>query len=665
VTQYDIIYNILMAISIFGVGVNMNYGFVRVAAAANELRVADCNFNAEKIIEIIRDAEKKSVEFLVFPELCITGYTCGDLFLKDTLLKGAKAALNKIAEATSGSSMVSIVGLPLVINGRTFNCAAVLQNGSILGFVPKTNLPNYYEFYEERWFNGADELDVNEIWFNDYIVPVGADLVFTAKNREGLAFGIEICEDLWSILPPSSFLTQGGATLLFNLSAGNELVCKGEFRRNLVKSQSSRCVAGYVYASSNSCESTTDSVFSGHLMIAENGNMLKESERFFFENKLEIADIDLDRLLYNRRILQPSRRSIISKSYRIIGFDYTSLPLADEIQRKVDKHPFVPENSGERDERCEDILSIQTLGLMKRMKHINTEKLVIGISGGLDSTLALIVSVRAIIKLGLPLSNIIAITMPGFGTTDRTFDNSVNLSKAYNTDLRIIDIKDACLQHFKDIGHDKNVHDITYENVQARERTQILMDVANKEGGLVVGTGDLSESALGWSTYNGDHMSMYSVNSGVPKTLVRHIINWYAQHEADEPINSILLDIIDTPISPELLPPADSGEIVQKTEDILGPYEVHDFFLYYMQSYGAGPAKLLFMAERAFEGQYSSSQLKKWLTLFCKRFFSQQFKRSCMPDGPKVGTVSLSPRADWKMPSDASVQLWLSELESL
>ncbi|NLO99157.1 MAG: NAD(+) synthase [Clostridiaceae bacterium] len=643
----------------------MNYGYVRVGAAANELRVSDCIFNKEKIIEIIKAAEKKSVEFLAFPELCITGYTCGDLFLKDTLLRGAKEALINIAEATNNSSMISIVGLPMVINGRIYNCAAVLQNGKVLGIVPKTNLPNYNEFYEDRWFTGADQLDVDEIWIDGHIVPVGADLVFTAKDRDELAFGIEICEDLWSILPPSSFLTQGGATLLFNLSAGNELVSKGEFRRNLVKSQSSRCVAGYVYASSNSCESTTDSVFSGHLMIAENGNMLKESERFFFENKLEIADVDLDRLIYNRRILQPSRRSVISRSYRIISFDYVSLPLADEIQRRIDKNPFVPENRRERDERCEEILSIQTLGLMKRMKHTNTEKLVIGISGGLDSTLALIVSVRAIIKLGLPLSNLIAITMPGFGTTDRTFDNSINLSKQYNTDLRIIDIKDSCLQHFKDIGHNKDVHDVTYENVQARERTQILMDVANKEGALVVGTGDLSEIALGWGTYNGDHMSMYSVNSGVPKTLVRHIINWYAENEADEPIKRILLDILDTPISPELLPPSNTGEIIQKTEDILGPYEVHDFFLYYMQSYGAGPAKLLFMAERAFNGQYSNSQLKQWLKVFIKRFFSQQFKRSCMPDGPKVGNVSLSPRTDWKMPSDASAQLWLSELDNI
>ncbi|NLL67759.1 MAG: NAD(+) synthase [Clostridiaceae bacterium] len=643
----------------------MDYGFVRVGAAAHELRVADCIFNTEKIIEVIKDAEKKSVEFLVFPELCITGYTCGDLFLKDTLLKGAKEALVKIAKATSESTMVSIVGLPLIINGRIYNCAAVLQKGKILGIVPKTNLPNYNEFYEDRWFTGSDQLDVEEIWIDNYMVPVGADLIFASKDREELVFGIEICEDLWSILPPSSFLTQGGATLLFNLSAGNELVSKAEFRRNLVKSQSSRCVAGYVYASSNSCESTTDAVFSGHLMIAENGNMLKESERFFFESKLEIADIDLDRLTYNRRILQPSRRSSISKNYRIINFEYSPLAILDEIQREVNKNPFVPENSGELEERCSEILSIQTLGLMKRIKHTNIKKLVIGVSGGLDSTLAFIVIARVIESLGLPMGNIIAVTMPGFGTTGRTYDNSVAIIKEYGADLRVIDIKDACLQHFRDIGHDKDVHDVTYENVQARERTQILMDIANKEGGLVVGTGDLSEIALGWSTYNGDHMSMYTVNSGVPKTLVRHVINWYAAHEASENIKKILYDIIDTPISPELLPPSKTGEIVQKTEDILGPYEVHDFFLYYMQSYGTGPAKLLFMAERAFNGQYSSLQLKKWLTVFCKRFFSQQFKRSCMPDGPKVGTIGLSPRSDWKMPSDASVQLWLSELDNL
>ncbi len=644
----------------------MNYSFARVAAASPKLRVADCSFNAKKIIEIIGQAESKSVEFLVFPELCITGYTCGDLFLKQVLLEGAKNALLSIANATKGSLMVSIVGSPMVINGKSFNCAVAIQNGRILGIVPKTNLPNYNEFYEVRWFIGSDLLDVDEIAIDDYIVPVGADLIFEAKGYEKLVFGIEICEDLWSLLPPSSFLAQGGANLLFNLSAGNELACKAEFRRDLVKSQSSRCVAAYVYSSSNSGESTTDMVFSGHIMIAENGNMIKESERFYFENKLEIADVDLERLNYNRRILQPSRRSRIDKDFRKVLFNYASdKSFEGEMQREIDKSPFVPTDVLELNQRCHEILSIQTLGLMKRMHHIKCEKLVIGISGGLDSTLAYIVASRAMQKLGLPLANIHAITMPGFGTTDRTKGNSIDLIKAYNSTLKIIDIQKACLQHFEDIGHDKDIHDVTYENVQARERTQILMDIANKIGGIVVGTGDLSELALGWCTFNGDHMSMYGVNSGVPKTLIRHVIEWYANNEANEIINKILYDIIGTPISPELLPPSSTGEIVQKTEDILGPYEVHDFFLYYMQSWGAGPAKLLFLAQKAFKQQYSSTQLKKWLTTFIKRFFAQQFKRSSMPDGPKVGTISLSPRGDWKMPSDASVDLWLSELENL
>lgn len=641
----------------------MKHSFARVAAASPELRVADCSFNATKIIEIIREAEAKSVEFLVFPELSITGYTCGDLFLKQVLLDGAKEALHTIANATKGSQMVSIVGLPMAINGKSFNCAAAIQNGRILGIVPKTNLPNYNEFYEARWFISSDLLDVDEIEIDEYSVPIGADLIFAARNYEKLVFGIEICEDLWSLLPPSSFLAQGGASLLFNLSAGNELACKAEFRRDLVKSQSSRCVAGYVYSSSNSGESTTDMVFSGHLMIAENGNILKESERFYFENKLEIADIDLERIHYNRRILQPSRRSSIAKDFRKVFFDYVAdKAFEGEIQREIDKSPFVPSNKSELDSRCREVLSIQTSGLMKRMHYINCEKLVLGVSGGLDSTLALIVAARAMQKLGIPLSNLHAITMPGFGTTDRTKNNSVELIKEYNATLKIIDIKKACLQHFEDIGHDKDVHDVTYENVQARERTQILMDIANKIGGIVVGTGDLSELALGWCTFNGDHMSMYGVNSGVPKTLVRHVIEWYANNEANETISQILYDIINTPISPELLPPSDTGEIAQKTEDIVGPYEVHDFFLYYMQSWGAGPSKLLFLAERAFKDKYSRTQLKNWLTIFIKRFFAHQFKRSSMPDGPKVGTISLSPRGDWKMPSDACAQLWLSAI---
>lgn len=641
----------------------MKYGFVRVAAASPEIRVADCSFNSKKIIELINEASKNSVEFIVFPELCITGYTCGDLFMKDTLLRGAKIALLEIAKATLGSTLISVVGLPFIVNGRYYNCAAVLQNGRILGIVPKTYLPNYNEFYETRWFTAADQLDEKEIWLGEEMVPVGTDLIFEAKDREELKFGIEICEDLWSLVPPSCYLAQGGATLLFNLSASNELIRKASFRRDLVKSQSSQCIACYVYSSANCSESSTDMVFSGHLLIAENGNILKESERFYFDNKMEIADIDLDRLSYNRRIMGPSRRKTCAQDYRTIFFEQSKGDFPYILQRSINKNPFIPMNNIERDGRCMEILSMQTCGLTKRISHTKTEKPIIGISGGLDSTLAFIVAIRAMLMLGLPVSNVHAITMPGFGTTDRTYDNSVNLIKEYGATLKVIDIKEACLQHFKDIDHDRDVHDTTYENVQARERTQILMDYANKIGGLVIGTGDLSELALGWCTYSGDHMSMYGVNAGIPKTLVKYVIQWYADHEADAAIGKILHDIIDTPISPELLPPSKTGEIAQKTEDILGPYEVHDFFLYYMQSWGAGPAKLLFLAEQVFKDQYSSEQLKKWLTVFIKRFFAQQFKRSCMPDGPKVGTVSLSPRGDWKMPSDASVELWLSELE--
>lgn len=642
----------------------MKYGFVRVAAASPELRVADVSFNSKKIIELINEANKNHVEFIVFPELCITGYTCGDLFMKDTLIEGAKEALLTIAQATMGSSLVSVIGLPLIISGRLYNCAAVLQNGRILGIVPKTYLPNYNEFYEARWFTVADQLDEKEIDLGEEIVPVGTDLIFEARGKEELKFGIEICEDLWSLVPPSCYLAQAGAALLFNLSASSESVCKADFRRDLVKSQSSRCIAGYIYSSANCCESSTDLVFGGHLLIAENGNILKESERFYFENKLEIADIDLDRLSYNRRIIGPSRRKTGDRDYRVILFEQANDICPDILQRSINKNPFIPLNDEDRDERCMEILSMQTCGLIKRLIHSKIEKLVIGISGGLDSTLAFIVTIRAMKRLGLPVSNIHTITMPGFGTTDRTYDNAINLIKEYNATLKVVDIKEACLKHFEDIGHDKDVHDVTYENVQARERTQILMDYANKTGGLVIGTGDLSELALGWCTYNGDHMSMYAVNTGIPKTLVRYIIQWYADNEADEAVGKILHDILDTPVSPELLPPSQTGQISQKTEDVLGPYEVHDFFLFYMQSWGAGPAKLLFLARQAFKGQYSPEQLKKWLVVFFKRFFSQQFKRSCMPDGPKVGTVSLSPRGDWKMPSDASVELWLAELES-
>ncbi len=644
----------------------MKYGFARVGAASPELRVADCAFNTKKIIEIIKAAEEQSVEFLVFPELCLTGYSCGDIFRQDTLLNGARQGLLTVLDATKENPAIIIVGLPLAIKGRLYNCAAVLQKGKILGIVPKTNLPGYNEFYELRWFTEAEHLEISELKLGDDTVPIGADLLFIAKENENLAFGVEICEDVWVPVPPSSYLAQAGASLLFNLSASDELVGKADYRRGLIKDQSARCVAGYVYASSNCGESSTDVVYGGHLIIAENGYVLNESERFYFNNKMVVADVDIDRLSFNRLIMGTFRGGKGGRSYRGIHFndpqntEYKGVPL-----HPIEKHPFVPGNNPMRDERCYEILSIQTSGLEKRIRHTGLDKAVIGISGGLDSTLAFIVAVRAMEHMGLPASHVQAITMPGFGTTGRTYDNAVNLIKNMGASLKVIDIKAACLQHFEDIGHNKDIHDVTYENVQARERTQILMDVANKIGGLVVGTGDLSEMALGWSTYNGDHMSMYGVNCGVPKTLVRYIIQWYADHEANDTIGKILYDIMDTPISPELLPPSKTGEILQRTEDILGPYEVHDFFLYHMLRCGAGPAKILFLAKVAFTGNYSEDQLSRWLKVFYQRFFSQQFKRSCLPDGPKVGTVSLSPRGDWRMPSDASVQLWLSELESL
>ena len=643
----------------------MKYGYARVAAASPELKVADCPFNTEKIIEMINEVEKQRTEFLVFPELCITGYSCGDLIRQDLLLEEAKKALLRIAKSTENSDMVVMAGLPLSIKGRLYNCAAVLQKGKVLGLVPKTNLPGYNEFYESRWFTEAEHLEVSEIQLGGEIVPIGADLIFTAHDDPNYAFGIEICEDAWVPVPPSSFLAQAGALLLFNLSASNELVGKADYRRALVENQSARCVAGYVYSSSNCGESSTDLVFGGHLIIAENGHILGESDRFYFENNMITADVDLDKLSYNRLIMGTFRGGKGGRAYRGIPFAAPQKSqFYGELNRQADRHPFVPCSDAMRDARCQEILSIQTSGLEKRIRHTGLNKAVIGISGGLDSTLAFIVAVRAMKHLGLSPSSVQAITMPGFGTTGRTYDNAVSLIKSLGAGLQVIDIKSACLQHFADIGHDAEIHDLTYENVQARERTQILMDVANKNGGLVVGTGDLSELALGWCTYNGDHMSMYGVNSGVPKTLVKYIIKWYADYEANEEIRKILYDIMDTPISPELLPPSKTGEIVQKTEEILGPYEVHDFFLYYILRWGFGPKKVLRLAESAFGGTYTKKELETWLATFYRRFISQQFKRSCMPDGPKIGSVALSPRSAFVMPSDASADLWLSEVDS-
>lgn len=643
-----------------------NFGFARVAAASPELRVADCDYNADQIIKVLEEAEQNQAEYLVLPELSITGYTCADLFLQHKLLDSALQALLKITAATAGRSLIVITGLPVAIKSRLFNCAAVIQNGRILGIVPKTCIPGYSEFYEPRWFAGADELEISELRIGGTTVPIGNDLIFVCAENSNLSFGVEICEDLWVPVPPSSLLAQAGAVLLFNPSASNELVGKADYRRQLVAGQSASCVAGYVYAGCNTGESTTDVVFGGHSLIAENGQMLAESERFTHESRMILADIDVPRIQYSRTVMGTFRAGKGGRNYREVLY---AEPAQEHTERKliraIGANPFVPGNPLQRDERCREILSIQTSGLMKRIRHIGTKQAVIGISGGLDSTLALLVAVRAMQLLGRPASDVLAVTMPGFGTTNRTYDNAVGLIKALGATLKIVDIKEACLQHFKDIGHDKDVYDLTYENVQARERTQILMDLANKNGGIVIGTGDLSELALGWCTYNGDHMSMYSVNSGIPKTLIQYVVAWYADHEADETVNKLLYSIIETGISPELLPPSATGEIVQLTENILGPYIVHDFFLYYMLRTGASPAKMLYLAQHAFGEAYSKAQLAEWLRVFINRFFSQQFKRSCLPDGPKVGTVSLSPRGDWRMPSDASAALWLREVEEL
>ncbi|SEP05010.1 NAD+ synthase (glutamine-hydrolysing) [Paenibacillus sophorae] len=645
----------------------LNFGFSRVAAASPELRVADCAFNANKIIEVIEQAYKQQVEYLVLPELCITGYTCADLFMQRRLLDSALEALLAIAAKTADLSMVVIAGLPIDIRGRLYNCAAVIQSGSILGIVPKTCIPGYSEFYEPRWFAGAEELETSELRIGGAAVPIGSDLMFVCDDNSNLAFGVEICEDLWVPIPPSSRLAQAGAVLLFNPSASNELVGKADYRRQLVSGQSASCVAGYVYAGCNTGESTTDVVFGGHSLIAENGQMLAESDRFTHESRITIADIDIPRLHYSRMAMGTFRGGRGGGDYREISFanPVRKSDSPRELAREVVANPFVPGNPLKRDERCQEILSIQTSGLMKRIRHIGTKQAVIGISGGLDSTLALLVAVRAMELLGRPASDVLAVTMPGFGTTNRTYDNAVGLIKALGASMMVVDIKAACLQHFADIGHDKDVHDLTYENVQARERTQILMDLANKNGGIVIGTGDLSELALGWCTYNGDHMSMYGVNSGIPKTLIKYVVQWYADHEADETASKFLYDIIDTGISPELLPPSPDGEIAQLTEDILGPYDVHDFYLYYMLRTGAPPAKILYLAQHAFGDRFTREQLVQWMRVFYSRFFTQQFKRSCLPDGPKVGTVSLSPRGDWRMPSDASASLWLREVEEL
>lgn len=645
------------------------YGFIRTAAAVPKLKVADCIYNTDEILNIIEEAYKKDVKILAFPELSITSYTCADLFAQTTLIEYAEKSLERIAEFSKDKDMFITVGLPVCCDNQTFNCIAAISKGKILGLIPKTCLPNYSEFYEERWFASSADIISDEITICGQTVPIGADILFTAENIKNLTIGIEVCEDLWSPIPPSSYQSIFGATIIINGSASNELATKHEYRRNLVSQQSSRCICGYIYSSAGTGESTQDTVFSGHSMIYENGNMLSESKRFLKEGSIIISDIDIE-LLANDRKKNTSFMTQLRKNEGPVFFRTVKFTLGehsiDDFYRTVKTAPFVPDNNIMLNERCEDIFNIQVTGLSKRITHTNSKALVVGISGGLDSTLALLVAVKACDYIGLDRKCVHGITMPGFGTTDRTYNNALNLMKSLGITLKEISIKDAAIQHFKDIGHDINIHDVTYENTQARERTQILMDYANKEYGMVIGTGDLSELALGWATYNGDHMSMYGVNGGIPKTLVRVLVKWVAENETlGEGAAEILFDVLDTPVSPELLPPDKDGNINQKTEEIVGPYELHDFFLYYVVRFGFTPAKILFLAEKAFNGKYTRETLIKWIKNFYRRFFAQQFKRSCLPDGPKVGTINLSPRGDWRMPSDAVGRIWLDEAEKL
>ena len=645
----------------------MKYGFVNVAAAVPVVKVADVDYNVQQIESLIAQAEGRAVEVIVFPELCITGYTCQDLFKEQLLLDRAEQGIMMLLDFTRKLDIISVVGVPVVINGLLYNCAVVIQAGTVLGIVPKTYLPNYGEFYEKRWFASAQDLNPTDIYFAGSSIHVSAEpLLFVTSD--GMKFGVEICEDVWAPIPPSNNLALAGADIIFNLSASDELIGKHQYLKSLLAQQSARTVSGYVYASSGFGESTQDVVYGGNAMIFENGKLLVEGSRFSFQPQIQTCQIDIEKLRVERRQNTTFINAQRGAHAREIQARLIS-PRDFVLLRDIDPHPFIPKEENMH-ASCEEILSIQVAGLAKRLYHINGTKAVIGISGGLDSTLALLVTVKAFDKLALDRKGIIGITMPGFGTTDRTYNNAMKLMETLGVTIREINIAKAVTQHFEDIGQNPMVHDITYENSQARERTQILMDVANKENAIVVGTGDLSELALGWATYNGDHMSMYGVNAGVPKTLIRYLVSYVAGEMATE----TLLDIIDTPISPELIPADEQGRIKQKTEDLVGPYELHDFFIYYFMRYGFSPKKIFLLAQRAFctpspvEGRaefYEDETVKKWLKTFCRRFFTQQFKRSCLPDGPKVGSVSLSPRGDWRMPSDASYALWLKECEEL
>lgn len=639
-----------------------NYGFVKVAAAVPQVAVADCARNAERIVALAQQAARRGVELVAFPELAVTGYTCADLFLQPALLDAADEALGEIVRQTRKLPLALIVGLPLRHEDRLYNCAAVVAQGRLLGVVPKSYIPNYAEFYEARWFASGAGIEEERITAAGQEADFGTELTFAVNGAE---FGIEICEDLWVASPPSSRLALNGAKLIFNLSASPEGVGKHAYLRELVAQQSARSHTAYVYCSAGFGESSTDLVFAGNGLIAENGTMLAQAARFSLDEQLTVADVDIERLEFERRRNTSFRMREEAGESTVIEMELPDALKASALDRRVDPMPFVPADEAHRNERCEEIFQIQSHGLARRLAHTGCRCAVVGISGGLDSTLALLVTVRTFDKLGLDRRGILGITMPGFGTTDRTYRNALKLMEGLGVTVREIPIRDACLQHFRDIGLPESDRSAAYENAQARERTQILMDVANMEGGLVIGTGDLSELALGWATYNGDQMSMYGVNASVPKTLVRHLVRWAADTERDEATRATLLDIIDTPVSPELLPADREGNIAQKTEDLVGPYELHDFFLYNFVRAGFRPAKIAFLAEQAFAGSYDRETIVKWLRVFFRRFFAQQFKRSAMPDGPKVGSVSLSPRGDWRMPSDASAALWLRELEEL
>lgn len=644
----------------------MKYGFINIASAIPSVKVADCRYNTDEIIRLIDDADQKGAEIVVFPELSITSYTCQDLFHQQVLLKEAENGVEKIISHSQTLDIIAIVGVPVVVGSLLLNCAAVIQRGILLGLIPKTFLPNYSEFYEKRWFSSARDIpyDINIEYAKQSILISKRPTLF--QTSEGAKFGIEICEDLWAPVPPSNTLTVQGADIIFNLSASDELIDKHKYLLNLISQQSARNMSGYVYSSCGFGESTQDVVYAGNALVFENGKMVAENKRFSLEPQLVVAQIDIERLRSERRLNSTfaTAEALAKDEPRMIeGVAPTYEKKAFTLIRDINPTPFVPSSEIMQD-RCDEIFNIQVLGLAKRLVHTRCKRVVIGISGGLDSTLALLVCVKTFDKLGMPRKDILGVTMPGFGTTDRTYKNALSLMESLGIEMREISIADAVRQHFKDIGHDIDNHDVTYENSQARERTQILMDLSNKEGAMVVGTGDLSELALGWATYNGDHMSMYGVNASIPKTLIRYLVRSVAESDGiDKKSHDTLLDIIDTPISPELTPADEKGNIKQKTEDLVGPYELHDFFLYYMLRHGFSPEKILFLAKHAFktgtsEEKYDEETIKRWLGVFMRRFFSQQFKRSCLPDGPKVGSVSLSPRGDWRMPSDASGELW-------